>query len=356
VDRSVAERDRQRVVDEAVGGDEREALEAPVDDGDVEMVTTARAVDDRYLTRIRKGRAEELFEPFAHPIRRYHREGPLRSGPMSRLRLGVIVALLLGALLAAPTAEARFSGMKARSWTDRIADLGPRPAGGRHEFQAGTLVRNRLAALGYSVRRQWFGLPNGDRSHNVVGRTPGRLRLIVVAHMDGVHGTPAANDNASGVGSILELARNLKRRNGVLVAALGAEERMVTGSSWHLGSRRLTRSLSAWQKAGVRLALSMDMVGVGSTLHVRGLEAAPNRSGRRLLAAAQRLGIRVTYMRDTGQSDHDDLTRGGVPAAWVEWRWDTCWHRPCDQISRVRRWKLWRAGKLVLGAARAAVD
>src|SRR5919109_3123971 len=154
---------------------------------------------------------------------------------------------------------------------------------------------------------------------------------------------------------MLELARNLRGREGVLVAGLGAEERMVTGSSWHLGSRRLTRSLSLAAKRRVRLALSLDMVGVGTTLHVRGLEASPNRSARILLASARALGIRATYLRDTGQSDHDDLTRGGVPAAWVEWRWDVCWHRPCDRPDRLDRTKLRKAGDVVVRAARTVL-
>ena len=69
--------------------------------------------------------------------------------------------------------------------------------------------------------------------------------MIIVAHMDGVHGTQAANDNASGVGVLLTVARYLAGKDGVLVAAIGAEERMYTGSSWHLGSRRLTSGFSA---------------------------------------------------------------------------------------------------------------
>jgi len=175
--------------------------------------------------------------------------------------------------------------------------------------------------------------------------------VIIVAHMDGMPGTRAANDNASGVGVTLMLAQALKDHPGVLVAALGAEERRNTGAGWHLGSRKLTRSLTPAQKAGVRLALSIDMVGVGYTLNIRGLEASPNRSARLLLAAARRLGIKASYLRDTGQSDHDDLTRGGVPAAWIEWRWDNCWHMPCDRIERVKPYRLRAAGRVVRAAA-----
>jgi hypothetical protein len=274
---------------------------------------------------------------------------------MRQTLIGVAAALALAAVVPA-TVDAAFDGGKAKHWTRHIAQVGQRPAGGLHERQAGTIVHRRFSRLGYDVRIQRFELPGGGTSRNIVARTGGPLRVIIVAHIDGVYGTNAANDNASGVGTLIELARNLRGARGVRLAALGAEERMVTGSPYHLGSLRFTRSLSPTVKAGVRLALSVDMVGVGTTFHVRGLEATPNRSARRLLRMARALGVRVTYKRDTGQSDHDDLTRGGVPAAWVEWRWDTCWHRPCDRVHRVKPWKLWQAGRVVLRAARVALD
>ena len=267
--------------------------------------------------------------------------------------LALVLLLAVAVLGTAPPASGQVSGVEAKTWAKKIARIGPRPAGGKNERKAGEIVRNRLDALGYRVRTQHFRLPNGKRSRNVVAKTPGPTKIVIVAHIDGVHGTPAANDNASGVGVLLTISAPLAEKDGVLVAALGAEERIVTGSSWHLGSRRLTRSFSPEEKETVRLALSIDMVGVGPTLNIRGLETSPNRSARKLLRAATKLGIRATYLRDTGQSDHDDLTRGGIPAAWIEWRWDTCWHLPCDTVSRLEPRKLRAAGRVVLTAARA---
>lgn len=273
---------------------------------------------------------------------------------MRRLLLGVVLSAAI-VVLAVPSTGAAFNGRQAKHWARQLAELGPRPAGGQNEREAAAIVRERLLELGYDVRTQHFDLPGGGRSLNTVGRTPGPPEVILVAHMDGVPGTSAANDNASGVGVMLMLAQYLKDEPGVLVAALGAEERRYTGAGWHLGSRKLTRSLSPEDKEGVRLALSIDMVGVGWTLNIRGLEARPNRSARKLLNAAERLDIRASYLRDTGQSDHDDLTRGGVPAAWIEWRWDHCWHMPCDRIHRLSPWRLSRAGRVVLEAARRVV-
>lgn len=274
---------------------------------------------------------------------------------MRRLLVGVTLAATLASLAGASTSAA-FNGVQAKMWAGRIAAVGQRPAGGAHEKQAGAIVRQRLSTLGYNVTTQRFLLPEGTRSLNVVGRTPGPIRVIIVAHMDGVPGTNAANDNGSGVGLMLMLAQYLADKNGVLVAAVGAEERRYTGAGFHLGSRRLARSLSAAQRQGVRLAVSVDMVAVGDTLNVRGLESSPNRSARLLLAAARRLGITASYRQDTGQSDHDEFVKVGVPAAWVEWRWDQCWHSPCDQIHRLKPYRLRAAGRVVRNAANHIVS
>ena len=273
---------------------------------------------------------------------------------MRTIALGVLLASAI-ALPAPPSAEARVSGERALDAVRHIASFGQRPAGGRHERKVANYVAGELASFGYTVKIQRVALPNGKYSRNVVGRTAGPLRAIVVAHIDGVYNTVAANDNGSGVGVMLEVARALRDRPGVLVAGLGAEERHVTGSAYHLGSRKLVRKLSEEEREGVVFALSLDMVGVGPTLNVRGLEASPNRSARRALRAARALGYSASYLRDSGVSDHAEMTRAGMQAAWLTWRWDTCWHLPCDRPDRLKRGKLRRSGKLTALAVRRAL-
>jgi Zn-dependent M28 family amino/carboxypeptidase len=256
-------------------------------------------------------------------------------------------------LLAFPApVGAAIDGDRALRIVRKIASWGQRPAGGAHERRVATFVATHLSTYGYSVSIQRFKLPNGKTSRNAVGRTRGPLKVVVVGHIDGVYDTVAANDNGSGVATMLEVARALSSYPGVLVAGLGAEERHVTGSRYHLGSRRLVRSLSDADKSSLRLALSLDMVGVGPTLNVRGLEAEPNRSARRALAAARALGFSASYLRDSGSSDHAEMTRAGMRAAWVQWRWDPCWHLPCDRPDRISKFKLRKAARLTAKAAR----
>jgi Iap family predicted aminopeptidase len=269
-----------------------------------------------------------------------------------RRALVVLAALALAAPAEVGSAE-QVSGPRAKRFVHRLAAMGPRVAGSATERRAGRLVAAELRALGYRIRIQRFRLPEGGVSQNIVGLSRGPVRAIVVAHLDGVAAGPAANDNGSGVAAMLEVARALRGRPGVLVAALGAEERPETGSHLHLGSARLMRGISSAGRRRVRVALSLDMVGVGWSFEVRGLEAAPNRSAGRALAAGRSLGYRVVYHQDTGQSDHAEMTRGGLPAAWIEWRWDTCWHRACDTADRVSAAKMAAAANVSVAAVRA---
>ncbi|MEW6427909.1 MAG: M28 family peptidase [Thermodesulfobacteriota bacterium] len=90
-------------------------------------------------------------------------------------------------------------------------DIGPRSIW-RPASMTATVdyLRQVLAALGYAVRFQEF------RSHDVTAvnlevEIPGRRNpeeiVVVGAHYDTVEGCPGANDNASGVAVLLELAR-----------------------------------------------------------------------------------------------------------------------------------------------------
>jgi aminopeptidase S len=261
--------------------------------------------------------------------------------------------LLLAGSSAARTDQA---GVRAKQTVRAIAVLGPRVAGSVNERRAARVVRSRFARLGLTPVVQRVPLLRGGNSRNLVFRSGGRpLRAIVVAHLDGVSAGPAANDNGSGIGALVEVARELGATPGILYAALGAEEQVMTGSSLHLGSARLLRSLSHAERSSVRVALSLDMVGYGPELNVRGLEVrGPNRSARAALAASRAVGVRATYLPDRGISDHEELTRGGVPAAWIEWRWDPCWHTACDRVGRLDTAKLSAAIGLTVKAVRAA--
>ncbi len=98
----------------------------------------------------------------------------------------------------------------ARELALQFPDRSPGAATAR---QASDWVADRLRSYGFRVQRDRFSadIPGlGEQPlENVYAVVPGRSgeALVVLAHRDNVGVGPGANDNASGTGALLELAR-----------------------------------------------------------------------------------------------------------------------------------------------------
>lgn len=98
---------------------------------------------------------------------------------------------------------------------DRLAGLiGPRHLGVPHAFAAAAgFVERELADAGYTVARQTY-VVNGQQVANLVAELPGIGReneiVVVGAHYDTVETTPGADDNASAVAVMIEVARLMR--------------------------------------------------------------------------------------------------------------------------------------------------
>ncbi len=77
-------------------------------------------------------------------------------------------------------------------------------------LSAVTYLSDELTALGYSVERQEVIAPADNLIINVRAKSADAPILIVGAHYDTAGSTHGADDNASGVAALLELARALK--------------------------------------------------------------------------------------------------------------------------------------------------
>jgi Zn-dependent M28 family amino/carboxypeptidase len=101
-----------------------------------------------------------------------------------------------------------------RTHVDRLAGLiGPRHLGKPVALEAAaTYVERELQAAGHSVERQWYEA-QGQRTCNLVVERRGTKRpdqiVILGAHYDTVWCTPGADDNASAVAVLIEVARLL---------------------------------------------------------------------------------------------------------------------------------------------------
>jgi hypothetical protein len=210
-------------------------------------------------------------------------------------------------------------------------------------------LAKRFRAAGLAVRVQRFATPRG-RSRNVIGVwRGGRCLRVVMAHADTVPPSPGAEDNASGLGVLAELAARLDTidpRCTVWLVATGAEERIYTGSPDHLGARALTRIVP---RGRLRYALSIDEVGAGSRLRLRSPAAAPRRRVER-----EMMGRHVDWQRDTdtGNSDHREFELAGLRGVKLGTLDNPCRHSACDRPSRLER----RTFTLALRVVRRALQ
>lgn len=262
----------------------------------------------------------------------------------------MITAALLALVLAGVTGDPGYRF--ARS----LALAGPRPAGSAAERRAHDRVAARFRAAGLRVARDSFTVPGHGRSRNVVGihDAPGRCLVVLLAHTDSVPPAPGADDNGSGVGTLVALAprlAGLRPACDVWLIATGSEERPFTGARDHLGALAAVRRVRRLGRVGdLRLALSLDEVGRGRVMHLRSPAPAP-RAGVEgaILRAARGSGLSVRWIRDseTGNSDHREFELAGLPAAKLGVPDDACRHTACDRVSRLQASTFPRVRRLV---------
>jgi hypothetical protein len=150
-------------------------------------------------------------------------------------------------------------------------DIGPRtPSVEDSLVRAANYIRSVFEEEGLSVREQSYQYL-GQRVANVLATVPetgdGSAYYVVGAHYDTVPDTPGADDNASAVAVLLELAARIRRAKDiapVLFAAFTLEEppAYLTG---HQGSRIFVRECLT--NGGILLgAIVLEMVGYTAPL------------------------------------------------------------------------------------------
>src|SRR4051794_22679814 len=235
--------------------------------------------------------------------------------------------------------------------------IGPRAAASRGELRAQNYVASQFRSAGLAVSIDKFGVPGKGTSRNVVGEldTSGSCLQIVMAHVDSGPDGPGANDNASGVGVLVGLASRIQRLNppcDVWLASTGAEERGFTHAANHLGAAALVARVKRVGRAGdLRFAYDNDEVGRLGRFWLRSPVSSP-RAGVEgaILAAANRAGVTVRWVRDegTGNSDEREFNLAGMGAAVLEgWHaQEPCRELPCDRPGRLQKRSLNRALRL----------
>ena len=195
-----------------------------------------------------------------------------------RSRVGLAALALLAWLQCAAEETSGFDGRRAfADLRDQVA-IGPRAAGSAGAEQTRVLIADRLRQAGWPVEEHRFSAGPPGRVPtpmvNLIARQPGESadRILLAAHYDtkdlpGIRFV-GANDGASGVAVLLELARHWGRRRGPVTLELvffdgeEAQGSNITSTDGLFGSRALAEKMSReGTLEGVRALILIDMIG-----------------------------------------------------------------------------------------------
>lgn len=305
------------------------------------------------------------------------------------IALGCDRALVSGGDAADQRATSRevatiFDGERAFADLRDLVAIGPRPASSPGAAAARTLISERLRQAGWTVEEQPFEATDpGARRHAMVnliatrgGPSPAEDGLILfVTHYDTkrLAGTRfvGANDGASGVALLLEVARQLgpplqaplrEPRHQVWIAFCDGEEafgRDITPTDGLYGSRALAERMERdGSLARIRALILVDMV-ADADLNLADNLASPARLRRWLSQAAEELGDADVIDR-TGLpgliDDHSPFVERGVSNVLTlidfqyggRWTPGSSWHTERDDLAAVSARSLNRVGALTV--------
>lgn len=274
---------------------------------------------------------------------------------MARTLAAGLCLLACGLAQAAPPAVP--GELAARETRYIASQFAGRLAGSDRDFAASEYLYLQLASLGYSTTFQAFDtdyqyvFANNVRqkrllsTRNVVAVKPGRSgKMIVIgAHLDtattlhevheGVFGGPelqGLDDNASGLGVLLELAQQLAgvpAEHTLVFVGFGAKELGRKGSQAYLAG------LAPAQRANILLMINLDSLLTGDQLYftagkqTTAANPAAGAARDRALALAASLGVDAAtnpgrhpdYPAGTGCcSDQESFDQAGIPVLALE--------------------------------------
>ncbi len=262
----------------------------------------------------------------------------------------------------------------------------PSAKGDRSTYKNRTFTRNyistSLKSLGWSPSLQRFA-----DGINIVAQRPGKIpktgTIIVAAHYDTVPGSPGADDNASGVATLLEIARifsNLSTLQTLKLVFFDAEEIGLRGS--------LAFTANKANLANLNGVVVMDMIGfgcytpncqkyppgllitppsdrgdflavVGDAEHLQLLNAFSQSNSAKLPVITLPIPLKGLFTPDVLRSDHAPFWYQGIGAVLVT---DTAnlrsphYHQSSDTVANIDPSFFTGAAQVVVNATRRLLE
>ena len=254
---------------------------------------------------------------------------------------------------------ARFNGQ--RAYKDVLAQVafGPRLNGSQAHAKTIIYIQDKLRKTGWLTELQqtvWQGFP----VENIIAFRPNQSpQIILGSHYDSRmladqdpgpgrnQPVPGANDGASGVAILLELARTLPHNSiPVSLVFFDAEDNGdLNGQDWIMGSRAYVAAL----KFRPRAAIILDMVGdYDLNLYIEGNSDA--KLAAEIWAQAASLNHRQQFIpaiRYSMLDDHTPFLEAGIPAVDIIDFDYPYWHTAADTPDKVSSASLQIVGETV---------
>ena len=253
--------------------------------------------------------------------------------PARRLFLKMVVIGIAASVILTGCRESAgsdpFSGAQALLWVTKQCDLGPRITGTEANLKAGDMILETLEDLGWSTREQLFPY-QGVQVRNLLAWKGEGPAVLLGAHYDSRRSAdredpsqpvPGANDGASGVAVLLELARVLdwaRVDRTVYLAFFDAEDNgELDGWEWIVGSTYMAAHWGEEGEPDLDAMVLVDMIGDADQQIYYERNSDPALSAE-LWSIADGLGYGnriIPRPKYAMIDDHIPFARLGVPAA-----------------------------------------
>jgi len=284
------------------------------------------------------------------------------------LYLGTIVVLLalviswygFAFVQAAEPQDSQFDGQRALDDVRRQVEFGPRIPGTEGHEKTVAWIEAEIAAAGWTVQRQSTTSLGYPIINLIAFRTQDAPQVLVGAHFDtrvladrdpdlGLRSTavPGANDGASGVAVLLELARSLPFDTvPIWLVFFDAEDNgRIPGWDWLLGSRAFVSEMTARPDK----MILVDMVGDSDLQILIEGKSDPDLSAS-IWATAARLGYEDAFLPQIGPAildDHVPFLEAGIPAVDIIDIDYAYWHTTNDTPDKVSAASLQTVGDVL---------
>lgn len=277
-----------------------------------------------------------------------------------------------------------FNADSAYSYIRQLTDFGPRVPNTEAHTQSGDWLTAKLKEYGWDVTEQKTVLTAFDgtslNTRNIFARlNPDKGdRLLLLAHWDSrpwadEDPDPAkrnqpvlgANDGASGIGILLEIARQLRTQGSeaaVDILFVDAEDWGTDGNeeSWAMGTRYFAANPPVEGYRPLQ-AILLDMVGSPGAQFRYEYFSSKSNPGllREVWSKASELGYGNYFIPEYGGAvtdDHVELINYGIPAIdIIDYRvskdyqgFDPVWHTTHDDMSNISKETLKAVGETIL--------